>query len=61
MYLEGSIDQYRTANEREGTHRMRSAWRVKLPNRCEEKIMVLFPRNVRSLSNKSGVRGARKE
>lgn len=37
-----------------GTHRMRSAWRVKFPNLCEEKTMVLFPRRARSLSNKSG-------
>lgn len=39
---------------REGRHKIRSAWRVKLPNLCEEKTMVLFPRSARSLSNKSG-------
>lgn len=39
------------------TYRIRSACRVKLPNLCEEKIMVLFPRSARSRSNKSGVHG----
>lgn len=32
---------------------IRSACRVRLPKRCEEKIIVLFPRSSRSRRNKS--------
>ena len=55
IYLMGASNQSHRVGEGKGTHRMRSAWRVKPPNLCEEKIMVLLPRSARSLSNKSGV------
>ena len=35
------------------THNMRSACRVRLPKRCVENIIVLFPRNFRSRENRS--------
>lgn len=39
---------------------MRSAWRVRFPNRCEENIIVLLPRSRRSRSNRSIERDRRR-
>lgn len=35
------------------THRIKSAWRVRFPKRCEEKSIVLLPRSSRRRSKRS--------
>ena len=56
----GRINNGTAYIERDRTYRIRSAWRVRFPNLCEEKIIVLFPRSARNLSNRSIVQDEQK-